>query len=128
MPSTEDRLARIEEDNYFLGRRVDELNEALVFQQRQYDLLEKRLAKALDALERLKGLVEREEVHDRRPQIQKGWMECPVCIPPAFFHWVPCPVPIPCSDSLLQTVFPALPAISAGVCGKSVQNPSSVKP
>lgn len=31
MPSTEDRLARIEEDNYFLGRRVDELNEALSF-------------------------------------------------------------------------------------------------
>ena len=63
MSSTEDRLARLEEDNYFLGRKVDELNEALIFQQKQYDLLETRLAKALDALERLKGLVEGQPPH-----------------------------------------------------------------
>ena len=73
MPSTEDRLARLEEANYFLGRKVDELNEALIFQQKQYDLLETRLAKALDALERLKGLVEGQGPVNAPPPHYNSW-------------------------------------------------------
>lgn len=73
MSSTEDRLARLEEDNYFLGRKVDELNEALIFQQKQYDLLETKLAKALDALERLKGLVESQGPVNAPPPHYNSW-------------------------------------------------------
>ena len=44
MPSTEDRLARLEEQSYFQEQTIAELNQALTRQQRQLDEMEKRLA------------------------------------------------------------------------------------
>ena len=52
----EERVQRLEEDNYFLSRRVRELDEALTLQQRQLDELEKRLARAISEVERLKEI------------------------------------------------------------------------
>ena len=46
MPSTEDRLSRLEEQSYFQEQAVAELNRALTRQQFQLDEMEKRLALA----------------------------------------------------------------------------------
>jgi SlyX protein len=46
MPSTEDRLVRLEEQSYFHEQAVAELNQALTRQQFQLDAMEKRLALA----------------------------------------------------------------------------------
>lgn len=50
------RVQRLEEENYFLTRRVQDLDEALTMQQHQLDALEKSLARALNDIERLKEL------------------------------------------------------------------------
>lgn len=54
----EERMQRLEEDNYFLARRVGELDEALTLQQRQLDEMERLLARTARELERLKELAE----------------------------------------------------------------------
>ena len=46
MPSTENRLARLEEQSYFQEQAIAELNQALTRQQFQLDEMEKRLALA----------------------------------------------------------------------------------
>jgi len=46
MPSTADRLARLEEQGYFQEQAIAELNQALTRQQSQLDEMEKRLALA----------------------------------------------------------------------------------
>ena len=43
MPSTENRLARLEEQSYFQEQAIAELNQALTRQQFQLDEMEKRL-------------------------------------------------------------------------------------
>jgi len=46
MPSTENRLARLEEQSYFQEQAIAELNQALTRQQFQLDEMEERLALA----------------------------------------------------------------------------------
>ena len=58
MASTEDRLARLEEQNYFQEQVLAELNRALIRQQAQLDGLEKRLALAEKRLAALLPLLE----------------------------------------------------------------------
>lgn len=53
----EERLARLEEENYFLQKRLDDLNEVLTLQQKQLDTLERELARTRDALARLRDAV-----------------------------------------------------------------------
>ena len=52
----EERVQRLEEDNYFLSRRVRKLDEALTLQQRQLDDLERKLARMSAEVERLKEI------------------------------------------------------------------------
>ena len=54
----EERVQRLEEDNYFLSRRVRQLDEALTLQQRQLDDLERKLARMSAEVERLKEIAE----------------------------------------------------------------------
>ena len=54
----EERVQRLEEDNYFLSRRVRKLDEALTLQQRQLDDLERKLARMSAEVERLKEIAE----------------------------------------------------------------------
>ena len=54
----EERVQRLEEDNYFLSRRVRQLDEALTMQQRQLDDLERKLARMSAEVERLKEIAE----------------------------------------------------------------------
>ena len=54
----EERVQRLEEDNYFLSRRVRQLDEALALQQRQLDDLERKLARMSAEVERLKEIAE----------------------------------------------------------------------
>jgi len=58
MSSTEDRLARLEEQNYFQEQILAELNQALTRQQAQLDGLEQRLALAEQRLAALLPLLE----------------------------------------------------------------------
>ena len=58
MPSTEDRLVRLEERSYFQERASAELNQALTRQQFQLDGLEKRLALAEERIAALLLLLE----------------------------------------------------------------------
>ena len=58
MPSTEERLARLEGQNYFQERTIAELNQALMLQQTQLDGLEQRLALAEKRLAALLPLLE----------------------------------------------------------------------
>jgi len=58
MPSTEDRLARLEEQSYFQEQAVAELNQALTRQQFQLDELEKRLALAEERIAALLPLLD----------------------------------------------------------------------
>jgi SlyX protein len=58
MLSTEDRLARIEEQSYFQEQALAELNRALTRQQFQLDGLEKRLALAEERITALLPLLE----------------------------------------------------------------------
>ena len=51
-------MQRLEEDNYFLSRRVRQLDEALTLQQRQLDDLERKLARMSAEVERLKEIAE----------------------------------------------------------------------
>lgn len=50
------RVQRLEEENYFLTRRVQELDEALTMQQSQLDTLEKQLARVMRDMERVKEM------------------------------------------------------------------------
>ena len=50
----EERLQRLEEENYFLQSKMEELNQALIFQQKQLDALEASLLKATTLLEQLR--------------------------------------------------------------------------
>ena len=50
----EDRLSRLEEENYFLQTRMEELNQALIFQQKQLDALEASLLKLSTILEQIR--------------------------------------------------------------------------
>ena len=54
----EERVQRLEEDNYFLSRRVRPRDEALTLQQRQLDDLERKLARMSAEVERLKEIAE----------------------------------------------------------------------
>ena len=54
----EERVQRLEEDNYFLSRRVRKLDEALTLQQLQLDDLERKLARMSAEVERLKEIAE----------------------------------------------------------------------
>jgi SlyX protein len=58
MPSTENRLARLEEQSYFQEQAVAELNQALTRQQFQLDAMEKRLALAEERIAALLPLLE----------------------------------------------------------------------
>ena len=58
MPPTEDRLARLEEQNYFQEQVLAELNQALTRQQAQLDGLEKRLVLAEKRIAALLPLLE----------------------------------------------------------------------
>ena len=58
MPSTEDRLARLEGQSYFQEQALAELNQALIRLQAQLDGLEKRLALAEKRLALLFPLLE----------------------------------------------------------------------
>lgn len=50
----EDRLTRLEEENYFLQAKLEGLNQALVFQQKQLDALEASLLKVSTILEQMR--------------------------------------------------------------------------
>ncbi|MDO5538125.1 MAG: SlyX family protein [Desulfovibrionaceae bacterium] len=50
----EERVTRLEEDNYFLRRRLEELNSAMVFQQKQIDALESCLARVSQLVRQLR--------------------------------------------------------------------------
>ena len=54
----EERVQRLEEDNYFLSRRGRQHDEALTQQQRQLDDLERKLARMSAEVERLKEIAE----------------------------------------------------------------------
>lgn len=54
----DEHVQRLEEDNYFLTRRVSELDEALTLQQRQLDDLERKFARMSAELERLKEVAQ----------------------------------------------------------------------
>ena len=58
MPSTENRLARLEEQSYFQEQALAELNQALTRQQFQLDEMEKRLALAEERIAVLLPLLE----------------------------------------------------------------------
>ncbi|MDR2695739.1 MAG: SlyX family protein [Deltaproteobacteria bacterium] len=58
MSSTEDRLARLEEQHYFQEQALAELNQALIGRQAQLDGLEKRLALAEKRIALLLPLLE----------------------------------------------------------------------
>ncbi|MDR0238797.1 MAG: SlyX family protein [Deltaproteobacteria bacterium] len=58
MPSAEDRLARLEEQNYFQEQVLAELNQALTRQQFQLDEMEKRLMVAEERINALLPLLE----------------------------------------------------------------------
>jgi SlyX protein len=58
MPSIEDRLTRLEEQNYFQEQAIAELNQALTRQQVQLDEMEKRLALAEERIAVLLPLLE----------------------------------------------------------------------
>ncbi len=51
----EERLTRLEEENYFLQTKIEELNEALVFQQKQLDVLEASLLRVNTILEQMRN-------------------------------------------------------------------------
>ncbi len=51
----EERLTRLEEENYFLQEKLEELNEALVFQQKQIDALEASLLRVSTVLEQMRS-------------------------------------------------------------------------
>lgn len=50
----EERIVRLEEDNYFLRRRLEELNSALTFQQKQLDEQERALSRINQLLSQLR--------------------------------------------------------------------------
>lgn len=50
----EDRLTRLEEENYFLQAKLEQLNQALVFQQKQLDALKASLLKVSTILEQMR--------------------------------------------------------------------------
>lgn len=54
----EERISRLEEQNYFLEKRITELDEALRLQQEQIDRLQHGLEDAGAIMERMRGLVE----------------------------------------------------------------------
>jgi len=60
MPSTEDRLARLEEQSYFQEQALAALNQALTRQQFQLDEMEKRLISAEKRITALLPLLEEE--------------------------------------------------------------------
>lgn len=49
------RLTRLEEENYFLQTKIDGLNEALAFQQKQLDALEASLLRVSAILEQMRN-------------------------------------------------------------------------
>ncbi len=49
------RVNRLEEDNYFLQTRLEELNTALTFQQKQIDKVQTALERAQQLIEQLRG-------------------------------------------------------------------------
>ncbi len=51
----EERLQRLEEENYFLQNKMEELNQALIFQQKQLDTLEASLLKVSTLLEQMRS-------------------------------------------------------------------------
>ncbi len=51
----EERLQRLEEENYFLQNKMEELNQALIFQQKQLDALEASLLKVSTLLEQMRS-------------------------------------------------------------------------
>ncbi len=50
----EERLSRLEEENYFLQAKMEELNQALIFQQKQLDTLEASLLRVSTVLEQMR--------------------------------------------------------------------------
>lgn len=51
----EERLQRLEEENYFLQNKMEDLNQALIFQQKQLDALEASLLKVSTLLEQMRS-------------------------------------------------------------------------
>lgn len=50
----EERLSRLEEENYFLQAKMEELNQALIFQQKQLDTLEASLLRVSTVLDQMR--------------------------------------------------------------------------
>ena len=58
MENHEERLIRLEELTFFQEERLEALNAALTAQQRQLDVVEERLAEAVEMLRALRGQME----------------------------------------------------------------------
>lgn len=78
----QERLARLEEDNYFLGKRMEELDEALAAQQKQLDHMEKALAEAAGIIAGLRQGME-ELAARGRSAVDEARLE----IPPHYGRW-----------------------------------------
>lgn len=63
----EDRLARLEETLYFHEQTIDNLNEALTSQQRQLDIVQKRLAASEERIKTLTIMLSDEGGEDTGP-------------------------------------------------------------
>ena len=78
MKTAEERLERLEGDNYFLSEKLRELDDVLVSQQKQIDRLEKALEEAVSAIGRLRASME---------ELSSGKNAQELEVPPHYGKW-----------------------------------------